>query len=105
MAREQSAEKVYVLQEGIYDDIAAVDELETIDTGDPSWLGVPFPCVEAASEPGTVRPWCEAHGIALRPKEFVPGQVESSLILPQSAMRCAEVAVNVNRSRARFLER
>jgi|SRR4051812_30280137 hypothetical protein len=98
MAREQSAEKVYVLQEGIYDDIAAVDELETIDTGDPSWLG-------AASAPGTVRSWCEAHGIALRPKEFVPGQVESSLILPQSAMRCAEVAVNVNRSRARFLER
>jgi hypothetical protein len=35
-----------------------------------------FPCVVAAHDPGTVRPWCEAKGIKLRPHVFFGEQTD-----------------------------
>jgi hypothetical protein len=55
--------KTYVLQEGRYDDIAAVEvPIEQIDSGDPRLVGVEFPCVVAAADPGTVRTLVRGEG-------------------------------------------
>ena len=68
---------VYVLQEGFpCDDISIVEALDHVDVGDPSWEGRSAPCVIASAGKGTVRRWCQEHGIGLVPKEFFPGQVD-----------------------------
>jgi hypothetical protein len=68
---------VYVLQEGIpCDDISVVEALDQVDAGDPDWAGRSVPCVVATAARGTVRLWCEEHGIRLVPKEFFPGQID-----------------------------
>src|SRR3954447_13125861 len=82
--------ETYVLQEGIYDDIASLDPamIERVDGG-VDLEGLEFPCVVAASQPGTVRPWCEANGIKLRPHVFYGEQVDHIIELDTTAKRQA----------------
>jgi hypothetical protein len=86
--RHDTRGKTYVLQEGRYDDIAAVEvPIERIDSGDPRLVGVEFPCVVAAADPGTVRPWCEAKGIKLTPHLFYGKQVDYIIQLDTAQKR------------------
>jgi hypothetical protein len=74
--------KIYVLQGGESapcDDISVVETLQTVDVGDPSWADRSVPCVEASAPKGSVRKWCEEHGVTLAPTEFFPGQIDHVL--------------------------
>jgi hypothetical protein len=77
-------DKTYVLQSSEtapYDDIAVLEEpmiaeVDTARAGYAERARIAFPCVVDSAEKGAVRRWCEAHGIQLRPHEFITGQVD-----------------------------